>query len=137
MTNDFDDVYWMLDTGFRPLVADSKQYYIYIFNHQCLCVSKLSNEDKRDHANDQYRCSLSKNVRTTDQVCSDPYHINNLKDWVTATGVHPKQAVLAAIELALADPSVKSHDDLRRLKLTFNPVIKFITDCFHLIFNKH
>ena len=137
MTNDFNDVYWMLDTGFRPLVVDSKQYYIYIYNHQCLCISKLTQTDKRDHVNDQYRCSLSKSTRTTDQVCSDPYHIDSLKDWITATGVHPKQAVISAINLALADPSVKSHDVLRRLKLTFNPIVKFILDCIHFLTNKH
>lgn len=136
MTNDFDDVYWMLDTGFRPMVVDSIQYYVYVYNHQCLCISKLSQNDKRDHVNDQYRCSLSKNARTADQVCADPYNINSLKDWITATGVHPKQAVISAINIALADPTVKTQSDLRRLKLNFNPVIKFLYDCIHLLTNK-
>lgn len=137
MTNDFDDVYWMLDTGFRPMVADSHQYYIYLYNHQCLCVTKLGQTDTKDHVNDQYRCSLSKSKRTTDQVCSDPYHINSLKDWITATGVTPKQAVLASINLALADPSIKNHSDLKKLKLNFNPIVRFIRDCISYLTNKH
>ena len=129
MTNDFDDVYWMLDTGFRPMVADSRQYYILICNHQCLCITQLGQNEKRDHVEDKYRCSLSKSSRTTDQVCSDPYHIDSLKDWITATGVTPKKAAVSAINLALADPTVKGHIDLKHLKLTFNPIVKFFLDC--------
>ncbi len=129
MTNDFNDVYWMLDTGFRPMVVESKQYYILVYNHQCLCMTRLGKTDKRDHVSDQYRCSLSKSARTTDQVCSDPYHIDSLKDWITATGVTPKQAAKSAIDLALADPTVKGHSDLKRLKLTFNPIVKLFLDC--------
>ena len=137
MTNDFDDVYWMLDTGFRPIVAESRQYYILVYNHQCLCVTKIGPNENKDHINDQYRCSLSKSARTSDQVCSDPYHINALKDWITATGVTPKKAVISAINLALADPTVKGHSDLKRLKLTFNPVVKFFSDCINYLTIKH
>jgi hypothetical protein len=136
MTNDFDDVYWMLDTGFRPVVAESRQYYILIYNHQCLCVTKLGQSDNRDHVNDQYICSVSKSARTADQVCSDPYHINSLKDWITATGVTPKKAAISAINLALADPIVKGQADLKHLKLTFNPIVKFILDCLSYFTHK-
>lgn len=137
MTNDFDDVYWMLDTGFRPMVAESRQYYILIYNHQCLCVTKLNQNETRDNVTDQYRCSLSKSVRTTDAVCSDPYHINALKDWITATGKTPKQAAISAIRIALSDSSVKGHSDLKRLRLTFNPIVKFILDCISYLTIKH
>ena len=136
MTNDFDDVYWMLDTGFRPMVVDSRQYYILVRNHQCFSITKLGKDDRRDFVQDQYRCSLSKSARTADQVCADPYHIDALKDWITASGVHPKQAVVRAINLALADPMIKDRDDLRLFKFTFNPVVRFVLDCISFLTNK-
>lgn len=129
MTADFDDVYWMLDTGFRPMVVDSHQFYVYMYNHHCFCISKLGQNDRRDNTADQYSCSMRKNARSTDVVCADPYNINSLKDWITATGVTPKSAMITTINLALADPTVKDQSDLRRLKLTLNIVVKFILDC--------
>ena len=129
MTADFDEVYWMLDTGFRPMVVDSHQFYVYVYNHQCFCISKLGENDHRDKPTDQYRCSLRKSVHSTDVVCIDPYNINSLKEWITASGITPKQAVISTINLALADPSIKGYADLRRFKLTLNPIVKFINDC--------
>ena len=130
MTADFDEVYWMLDTGFRPMVVDSRQFYVYIYNHHCFCISKLGQNDHRDNVTDQYRCSLRKSSNNTDVTCADPYNINSLKDWITASGITPKQAVISAINLALADTSVKGHADLKRFKLTLNPIVKFFLDCF-------
>ena len=136
MTADFDEVYWMLDTGFRPMVVDSHQFYVYAYNHHCFCITKLGQNDRRDKATDQYRCSLRKSVHSTDVVCSDPYNINSLKDWITATGVTPKQAMISVINLTLSDFTLKNQSDLKRLKLTLNPVIKFILDCISYLTHK-
>ena len=135
MAADFNTVCWLLDHDFQFVNIEGRQYYVYAHYHKTIYVRNVDPTEPKDDYRDQYVCFINKTAAHNEIVVNSAINFSS-KDWIIATGIHPKRAIRSAINKSLDHPEVKGKDELRSFGLTLNPVIWFLHDVIAYITKK-
>ena len=117
MTADFNEVYWMLEHDLRAKFLNEHEFYVLRYKDKFICIRKLGAEESKPRFNDKYLCFINKHNKVSDVIICNSVNFD-AKDWISGSGITPKEAILDTIRKALDNPTVADKEMIKNYKST-------------------